>query len=638
MLRFYYTFCCCLFCFALQLPAQTRVIDRLKKDIETAPAEEEKLQALFSFCEQRHSLNTDTLCKYASAAKELSLVRNRLSDIATAEYHLANCLVKQGALNKALEICEAYILKLRDRKNNAGLLMKFITLKAQVLVKSNKYKEGLAEVYKVLHASEQAGDTMMQMIAKNGIGWINMEMDQSSEALNWFFSALKISSEKTLHEKNSNIYSNIAAVYKQLHRYDSAEHYIQKSLLYSRKSENLFFLANSLSILANIYIDTKRPALAESPLTEALSIREKIGDPFYIVSDISLLAIYYANISQTEKGIALSLYGIKMAEKFKLASKLPYLYQALGENYKAAGNYTQYSRILEKIQVIKDSMYTANSAAARAEMDALYHLKKKENLIIQQQLDISRKDTLFNNSLALLLFTVSLALLLFGAYKKDQQIKMLKMRAEEKLLTAHAVVSAQEEERKRIARDLHDNIGAYATVLRANAEKLSSQAGVSGIEKAVQTVSENAKKIISSLQETIWVLSNDVITITDFIDRFKLYAKKMLQNFPEIQIRFREEIHTDAGLSPSEALHLLRIMQEALQNTLKHAAPKNIEVAVESDKTILISISDDGIGFSKTMVSDGYGLLNMEHRVKEAGYELKIISTEGGTVVTLEKK
>jgi len=637
MLRSYIALCCYLLCFTIQGYGQTGIIDRLKKNIETAPNQSKKLQALFSFCEQRNSLSTDTLCKYASVAKKISLGRKQISEIATADYYVANCLVKQGALNTALQICESNIVKLGDQGNNAALVMKLAVLKAQILVKSNRYKEGLAEVYKVLQDSEQTNDTLMQMIAKNGIGWINMEMGQTSEALKWFFRALNITPTGSFHERNSNIYSNIAAIYKQVHKYDSAEHYIKKSLAFSRKSENLFYLANSLSILADIYIETNRTAQAEPLLTEALAIREKIGDPYYIVSDISLLAIYYANTSQSRKGIALSLQGIQLAEEFNLGSKLPYLYHALGENYKAAGNYNQYSRTLEKIQVLKDSVYSANSAASRAEMDALYNLKKKENVIIQQQLDISRKNSLFSNAIILLLFMSVLGWLLFQAYKKDQEIKLFKIRAEEKLLAAHAVVTAQENERKRIARDLHDNIGAYATVLTASAEKLSNQDGMSSIQQIVETVSDNAKKIISSLQETIWILSNDVITVTDFIDRFKLYAKKMLQHFPDIQIKFREEIHTDAELSPSEALHLVRIMQEALQNTLKHAAAKNIEVAVESKETILISIRDDGKGFSNDNSTGCNGLLNMKHRVNEAGYELKILSTEAGTEVRLQK-
>ncbi len=130
------------------------------------------------------------------------------------------------------------------------------------------------------------------------------------------------------------------------------------------------------------------------------------------------------------------------------------------------------------------------------------------------------------------------------------------MQTEEKQLTERAVRSAEEKERKRMSRDLHDNIGAYATALMANTEQLKKHASTNGMQQSAENVSENAQDIMSSLQETIWVLNNDVITITDFIDRFKLFSKKMLQNFPEIQIRFKEQLDKDFELSPAEALHL----------------------------------------------------------------------------------
>ncbi len=171
----------------------------------------------------------------------------------------------------------------------------------------------------------------------------------------------------------------------------------------------------------------------------------------------------------------------------------------------------------------------------------------------------------------------------------------------------------------------------------ANTEQLKKQASGQNIQQSAENVFENAQNIIGSLQETIWVLNNDVITITDFIDRFKLYAKKMLQLFTGIQIRFKEQLDNDVELSPAEALHLFRIMQEALQNTIKHAKPQNIIVAVESKETILISIKDDGKGFNKNNVTEGNGLFNMQHRANEAGYQLKILSTEAGTEVFLQK-
>lgn len=622
---------------AFHLNAQTKVIAGLKREVETATTDDKRLEALFALCEEKQSLNTDTFCKYASVAKEISFHQKNKANIAMAEYYIASCLVKRSALDTALQICEKNI---REVKNDPGALsavMKLTALKAQIFIRSTRYKEGLAEIYKVLHTAEGARDTMMQIVALNGIGWVNMEMDQGQEALTWFFKALKVTDNNYYHEKNSNIYSNIAAIYKGLGKHDSAEYFVEKAIAFSRKTGNLFFLANSLNILADIYIDTQRPVLAEAPLNEALKIRKEIGDPFYIVSDISQLAIYYAHILQPAKGIAISREGIEIAKKYKITAKLSYLYHALGENYKAAGNYVEYSKTLEQIMTLKDSVYAANTAEAKAEMYTRYNLDKKENLIKVQSLELANKNYLIYGSLALLVLTLFTSWLLFRGFKKNQQIKLLKMQTEEKKLAAHAVMSAEEKERKRISRDLHDNIGAYATALMANTEQLKQQAAGNVIKQSADNVSENAHDIMNSLQETIWVLNNDVITITDFIDRFKLYSKKMLQNFPGIQIRFKEQLDNDIELSPAEALHLFRIMQETLQNTVKHAKPRNLCVTVETNESIFISIKDDGKGFNTLDVSSGNGLLNMRHRAKEAGYRFNITSAEEGTEITLQK-
>jgi signal transduction histidine kinase len=90
-------------------------------------------------------------------------------------------------------------------------------------------------------------------------------------------------------------------------------------------------------------------------------------------------------------------------------------------------------------------------------------------------------------------------------------------------------------------------------------------------------------------------------------------------------------------MSPAEALHLFRIMQEALQNTIKHAGPQNILVMVESTEAIRFTIKDDGVGFDEYNIVNGNGLLNMQHRAKEAGYELKLFQGKQGTEIQLSE-
>ena len=616
---------------------QTKIIAALKKEYQSAQNPNQKLMALFALCEQKNSLNTDSLYKYACLAKEISLVQNDTKNMALGEFYLATSYVKKGALDTAQKIIEANILKLKNNKEYDDALIKLNLLKAQIFIRSNQYKEGIAEIYKILQWAEKHNDTLMQMISKNGIGWANMEMDQKYEALKWLSMALKTTSRIDYHEKNCNIYSNIAAVYNQLQQYDSAEIYINKSIYFSRKIENLFYLANSLNILANIYIDTKRPQLAEALFNEAVSIRKEIGDPFYIVSDLAALADFYAKTSQPSKGITVALQAIDIANKYNLTAKLSLLYEALGENYKVAGKYKDYSKILEKIKSLSDLIYAQNSAEAIADLDARYTLQKKETLINIQKLEIKNKNILIYGSSFLLLFTIIATWQFLKGYRKSQQLKLLKMQAKEKQLSVSAVKYAQEEERKRISRDLHDNIGAYTTVLMANTELLKEQTYTADIQTSAAIVFENAQNIMESIKETVWILNNDVITITDFIDRFKWYAKKMLKPFSEIQITFKEQLEEDPQMSPAEVLHIFRIMQEAMQNALKHAQPKNIFISVRSKETIEIFITNDGDGFDNSNAPQGNGLLNMQHRAKEAGYHLSISSTETGTEVMLKK-
>jgi signal transduction histidine kinase len=620
---------------AVQLQAQTSIIDELKKQVYTATNSQEKLQALYALCEQRQSMSTDTLCKYAGMGKDISVVQKDISNIGLAEYYYGYCLVKNGKLDTVIQICNSNISKLKKKGGEVNTLMKLIFLKGHVLVRSNKHKEGLAEYYTLLKKAEQSKDTVMQMVAKNGIGWVNMEMDQNHEALSWFFKALNTSDNQDHHQKNSNIYSNIAAVYKQLNKHDSAEYYVKTAISFASRNQNIFTLANSLNILADIYISTKRPALAEAPLKQALALRKQIGDPFYIVSDMSQLAIYYANISEPQKGIELSRQGIKLAEQYNLSSKLPYLYSALGENYKAAGNHEEYSKTLEVVMNLKDSMYAATSAEARAEMDTRYNVQKQETIIVQQKLDLLRQNYVLYGTLAVIFFGAVISWLLFNNYKKKQKLIMQAVKEEEKLKALQAVMLAEENERRRISADLHDNLGSYASAISANADDLARLSG-SVDNQIVNTIKTNATEIMASLRDTIWVLNKNEILLTSVSDRFKNYIRKIRESYPSLTIETKENIQEDISLSPQNALNLLRIMQEAFHNAIKHSKGNHIIIELNSDNGLQIRIMDNGKGLSTDDSKYGNGFINMQSRAKANGWKLDIKSMKPtGTTVEL---
>ncbi len=189
-----------------------------------------------------------------------------------------------------------------------------------------------------------------------------------------------------------------------------------------------------------------------------------------------------------------------------------------------------------------------------------------------------------------------------------------------------------ETERQRISRDLHDNMGAYTSALIANVQQLKNKTGDTD---DVQKMEGNAEQILASLRETIWVLNNKEVSVQEFSDGFKNYCFKILKNFEQLSFSATEKIENNKMLSAATAIHLNKIMQEAVQNIIKHANATQINYTIESNIKFVITIADNGVGFDEIKVIKGNGLDNMEWRAKEVGLELKTISTinKGTTIL-----
>lgn len=611
--------------------SQTTLIDSLKKNIARAISSQEKLNAVLALCEQRQSLNTDTLFYYASLARKMAIALKDDKNIPMANYFVSSSLSRKGELDAALNITNENLETL-SYQINKDAYTKFSIQKGQLYIKSNRYKEALTEFYKLLNESEQELDTLTQLNTKTNIGWVNMEMGQNAEALSWLYKALNTTANPTFLNYFGVIYSNMAATYNELHNNDSAEYYIDKAIdLDGEKNINLSYLANALAIRADIYIETGREELAEASLNDALAIRKQIGEPFYIVSDMMQLAVYYAENNQPDKGITLCLEGIAMAKQYRLDSKLPILYNALAKNYKAAKNFQKYSETLVAIIALKDSLYNKNSAEALAELQTRYNLQKIQNTIIHQQLDITKKDYditkknyLFYGLLILTIFSLIIAWIIFKNYRRKEKMKTQLMLQEEKSIAALAVLQAEENERKRIAADLHDNLGAYAASIASNIDHIKILQEDTANVNAMQELRNNSRSIVSQLNDTIWVLKKDALSLTAISDRLKIFIQRLQSSYPGIKMDVFENIVTDHLLPPSQAFHLFQVLQEAVNNAVRHSGGKQINIFIESNGSWKITVADDGKGLPEIMQDkEGNGIMNMRNRSKEAGWTIE---------------
>ena len=234
---------------------------------------------------------------------------------------------------------------------------------------------------------------------------------------------------------------------------------------------------------------------------------------------------------------------------------------------------------------------------------------------------ISREPPIWQNSFFIIPASI---LLLLGIVFF---IRFLTKRKIQEQLRKAAVEQGIYKERERISRDLHDHLGAYAAAIKSNIVQLEKMD--SNTSDTMYQLKGNAEDMVSALRETIWVMQYQQISMTSLSDRFKNLINRIAPNYPSIQIDVKEEIVQEKMLSPGVSIHLLRMMQEALTNSLKHAQCSRISIKIVINDPIQVFIEDNGIGFDMKKGSTGYGLQNMQDRAKEAGLEAEILSELG---------
>lgn len=217
-----------------------------------------------------------------------------------------------------------------------------------------------------------------------------------------------------------------------------------------------------------------------------------------------------------------------------------------------------------------------------------------------------------------------------------------KMQVDEKqklLFQVHRQQWEMDEEKGRIARDLHDNIGTQLTSLSLGLNRLVTS--TSAEPKKIELLYEHANATILELRNTIWVINKKEVTMQELADKISVTFWRLGQQDESITYKL-ETSNMDANqkLQPTQALNLFRIAQEAINNSLKHSKATKLLVVLETEeKKVSLSLHDNGIGFDmeRAQMDEHYGLANMKNRATEIKGSFTVDSQPGvGTRVTVQ--
>ncbi len=630
--------------------AQTPLTDSLRQAIYRSTGDQ-KIAAMIALCNEYKSLNRDTLDLYAFRARELAMETGNQRLRQEAELVVGYDYLRWGWMDSTIATVDPLITANRPVSSPFhDIYFKASRVKAMSYAGHSRYTESLSILYQVVEEAEKEGDSLTVAENSNSIASIALLRNQHRDAFTWLSRALAFCPpESPARSIRASILVNLADAYSQVNEADSARWYIKKGISLLEADKNYFNLAIALQRLSSFLVKEGELHEAEDVFKRMQHIRAVLGDTAMYQDQNLALINFYLETNQVQKAVdacnRLLATGdlhngtdktSSEAYANNISIRLGY-YEVLAKCYKILGRDSLYQVMLENIINAKDSFYHYNSASAIAELETKYEVQKKENTIIQQKLDITQKNNRFYALLGIYTFLCVVAALLFFGYKKRQKIKLSALLEKEKLQTEQSVARAQENERKRIAADLHDNLGAYAASMVSNLDVVIPHTAHEPIvADAIQSLHSNSMAIVSQLNDTIWVLKKDALALTTISDRIKTFLQRIEKSYPDVNMQVQEQVDEDILLSPSQGFHLFRIVQEAVNNALRHSKTKKLVVHIFSSGSVWkVMVADEGMGFPADMPA-GNGFGNMRERAKEAGWNISWeAGAEQGTVVVV---
>lgn len=538
-----------------------------------------------------------------------------------------------------------------SEKNKDGLLKDLYFEQANIHTTFSEFPEALNFGLKSLEYNEINGFDKNVQRDMSFIGYIYDRMYEFKEAIKWNREALKLA--KKLNDKNGEAlcYGRIGIAYDELAEkdnfnkrlFDSALYYNQKAAKLSLQNNNLSFLRRTYSNIGNTYSKLKDYKKAEEYTLKSLEIpgfEENKG-----VTLVNLGKIYLeTNRYQEAKKILDSAmqntltYGTR---KYQLEAY--YRYHELdvkkGDYKSALKNYIDYKGI-------EDSLLNETKTKQIAEVSERYKTADKEREILIQRAELAERDLIIQDRNYQVYGLIGLALILSAIgylFYNQQKLKNKQLHKENELKDALIKIETQnklQEQRLRISRDLHDNIGAQLTFIISSIDNLKYGFDIQDnkLNNKLETISEFTTSTIYELRDTIWAMNKNEITFEDLQTRISNYIDKAHVFDDKINFAFDVDKNVDLGrkFTSVEGMNIHRVIQEAIHNSLKHANPSQISVEVSQYlHNLQIIISDDGNGFDTNSIVKGNGLMNMQKRINEIGGELLIDSNkkEGTRIV-----
>jgi signal transduction histidine kinase len=497
-------------------------------------------------------------------------------------------------------------------------------------VKQGLYDEAVAVYLEALTLAEKEQNRKTAADIYNNLGIVHLNLEQYAKALEYLNKGLQLRQANGWKRDAAESYHNIGNVYYQQVEDSMAAVFYNKSLALHRETGDRSGEATVLMNLAGVYHEAGDYDKALELTLRALELRKAAGEE-------EKLTVVYGNLcdimsmkSNFKSALAYADTGIANAKRHLAKRDLMLLYQTKANTYALMNNTAAELEHFKLYTAYKDSVLSEKNNNHVNELVAKYETRQKEDQIRMQAAEIGKQKTEKMFLGAVMLLLVVTGGWLFNRHKLRTRNLLQEERMNQEKQLLQSSIRAQEDERKRIALELHDGLGQMLSAARLNIASLPAS-GNQAYSSALSLIDDSCRElrdISHDMMPALLVKTGLVAAVHE------LAAKTSTGTSLTVYV-------DDGGLTnrlPQEKeVHLFRIIQELLNNIIKYASATEVHIQFLPDVDKLsVMIEDNGSGFDKNKLetSKGNGWFNIRSRLELIGGEIEIDSRPGkGTVV-----
>jgi len=626
-----------------------KVIDSLKRELKITTQENVRAKIYGDLTWYYSRVSTDSALIYGEKAINLSkkikdsvLLAQSLSDFAVVHYSKGEYKIANQYFNQSLKIREV----LKDSSGIASLHYKI----GNVFYQTTQMDSAMTYYFKALRFYDNNKMELLVNSLQSNIGAVHMNQKNYPKAIEYFNKNISFFEKNKQTDLLVNALINKASVLLATNDTIAAIENLERSILLGKEINSYAALGSAFNNLGTIYSNQKKYALAKSSILESIKYRKNTGLNTELASSMLTLAGIYNLEGDFNKAKPLLLKSLKQFQDENIEEKMALTYLQLIPVYANSAKPDSVSYYTNLYIQNQEKTFSSEVLNITNELETRYQTEKKENEILAQRAQLAEKDLEVERKNTIIFGAFGLAII-FGLigylFFNQQKLKNRQLKKESELKTALAKIETQnrlQEQRLRISRDLHDNIGAQLTFIISSIDNIKY--GFTDISEKLtnklSSISVFTSQTIYELRDTIWAMNKNNITfedlqtrITNFIEKAKIASEKT--NFVFV---IDPEIDENKEFSSVEGMNIYRIIQEAVNNAIKYADASKIEVHIsEKVNNYIIEIKDNGKGFVASDIEMGNGLNNIKKRVRELEGDVEIISeNDKGTTIKVSFK